>query len=89
MKSSDKPNHSSQFYAIEQLVHNKNSAEGGVAPAGAKVTGATIRTWLLIKFITFLAVVSWKTGLKNAEKCRGGHIYSRPVPVPLTAISPA
>ena len=44
---------------------NKNSAEGVVAPAGAKVTGATIRTWLLNKFISFLAVLSWKTGLKN------------------------
>ena len=28
---------------------NQNSTEGGVAPAGAKVTGATIRTWLLNK----------------------------------------
>ena len=44
---------------------NKNSAEGVVAPAGAKVTGATIRTWLLNKFISFLAVLSWKTGLKK------------------------
>ena len=35
---------------------NKNSAEGVIAPAGAKVTGATIRTWLLNKFISFLAV---------------------------------
>ena len=26
---------------------NQNSAEGGVAPAGAKVTEATIKTWLL------------------------------------------
>ena len=46
---------------------NKNSAEGVIAPAGAKVTGATIRMWLLNKFISFLAVLSWKTGLK---KCR-------------------
>ena len=30
---------------------NQNSTEGGVAPAGAKVTEATIRTWLLNKFI--------------------------------------
>ena len=41
---------------------NQNSAEGGVAPAGAKVTGATIRTWLLNKFISFLAVLDWKNG---------------------------
>ena len=46
---------------------NKNSAEGVIAPAGAKVTEATIRMWLLNKFISFLAVLSWKTGLK---KCR-------------------
>ena len=46
---------------------NKNSGEGVIAPAGAKVTGATIRTWLLNKFISFLAVLTWKTGLK---KCR-------------------
>ena len=39
--------------------------EGGIAPAGAKVTGATIRMWLLNKFISFLAVLSWKTGLKE------------------------
>ena len=44
---------------------NKNSAEGVVAPAGGKVAGATIRTWLLNKFISFLAVLSWKTGLKK------------------------
>ena len=44
---------------------DKNSAEGVIAPAGAKVTGATIRTWLLNKFISFLAVLIWKTGLKK------------------------
>ena len=44
---------------------DKNSAEGVIAPAGAKVTGATIRTWLLNKFISFLAVLTWKTGLKK------------------------
>ena len=44
---------------------NKNSVEGIIAPAGAKVTGATIRIWLLNKFISFLAVLSWKTGLKK------------------------
>ena len=47
---------------------NKNSTEGVIAPAGAKVTGATIRMWLLNKFISFLAVLTWKTGLK--KKCR-------------------
>ena len=30
--------------------YDKNSAEGVFAPAGAKVVGATIRTWLLNKF---------------------------------------
>ena len=44
-----------------QALSNQNSTEGGVAPAGAKVTGATIRTWLLNKFISFLAVLSWKS----------------------------
>ena len=44
---------------------DKNSAEGVIAPAGAKVTGATIRMWLLNKFISFLAVLTWKTGLKK------------------------
>ena len=48
-------------------IYNKNSAEGVIAPAGAKVTGASIRMWLLNKFISFLAVLTWKTGLK---KCR-------------------
>ena len=43
----------------------KNSAEGVIAPAGAKVTGATIRMWLLNKFISFLVVLTWKTGLKK------------------------
>ena len=68
----------------------KNSAEGIIAPAGAKVTGATIRMWLLNKFISFLAVLSWKTGLKKMRtKCLVGHIYSRPVPFPLMATSSA
>ena len=40
---------------------NKNSAEGGVAPAGEKVTGATIRMWLLNEFISFWAVLGWKS----------------------------
>ena len=34
----------------------QNSAEGDVAPAGASQ-----RTWLLNKFISFLAVLSWKS----------------------------
>ena len=50
---------------IGSLRVNKNSAEGVIAPAGAKVTGATIRMWLLNKFISFLAVLTWKTGLKK------------------------
>ena len=56
---------------------DKNSAEGVIAPAGAKVTGATIRTWLLNKFISFLAVLSWKTVLKkNVDKVpSGAHIF--------------
>ena len=37
------------------LVENQNSMEGGIAPARAKVTGATIRMWLLNKFISYLA----------------------------------
>ena len=49
------------------LSTSKNSAEGSIAPAGAKVTGATIRMQLLNKFISFLAVLNWKTGLR---KCR-------------------
>ena len=51
--------------ADKVLNTNKNSAEGVIAPAGAKVTGATIRMWLLNKFISFLAVLTWKTGLKK------------------------
>ena len=56
---------------------NKKSAEGVIAPAGAKVTGATIRMWLLNNFISFLAVLSWKTGLKkNEDKVpSGAHIF--------------
>ena len=55
----------------------KNSAEGGVAPAGAKVTGAIIRMLLLNKFISFLAVLSWKTGLKEIADnvSSGAHIF--------------
>ena len=64
---------------------NKNSAEGIIAPAGAKVTGATIRMWLLntCKFISFLEVLTWKTGLKkNVDKVpSGAHIFqASPIP---------
>ena len=71
-------------------LEHKNSA-GVVAPAGAKVTEATIRMWLLNKFISLLAVLSWKTGLKqNVDKVpSGAHIYSMPVPFPLMVISSA
>ena len=65
----------------KQRTH-KNSAEGVIAPAGAKVTGATIRMWLLNKFISFLAVLTWKTGLKNVDKVpSGAHIFqASPIP---------
>ena len=52
-------------HCVFKILGNKNSAEGVIAPAGAKVTGATIRMWLLNKFISFLAVLTWKTGLKK------------------------
>ena len=68
-------------YDINPL--NKNSAEGVIAPAGAKVTGASIRMWLLNKFISFLAVLTWKTGLKkNVDKVpSGAHIFQAcPIP---------
>ena len=69
---------------------NKNSAEGAVAPAGAKATGATIRMWLLNKFISFLAVLSWKTGLKNRKtKCLVGTYIPGQCHFPLMAISSA
>ena len=54
-----------RLFHFDFLNDNKNSAEGVIAPAGAKVTGATIRMWLLNKFISFLAVLTWKTGLKK------------------------
>ena len=77
---------------VRIVCRNKNSAEGVIAPAWAKVTGATIKMWLLNKFISFLAVLSWKTGLKkNEDKVPSGahKLYSRPVPFPLMAISSA
>ena len=52
---------------LQKMKLNKNSVEGVITTAEAKVTGATIRMWLFNKFISFLAVLSWKTGLK---KCR-------------------
>ena len=54
-----------QMVLLPTSKRNKNSAEGVIAPAGAKVIGATIRMWLLNKFISFLAVLTWKTGLKK------------------------
>ena len=56
---------SAEFKRVQDFLEDKNSAEGVIAPAGAEVTGATIRTWLLNKFISFLAVLTWKTGLKK------------------------
>ena len=53
------------WWLFSLVVDYKNSAEGVIAPAGAKVTGATIRMWLLNKFISFLAVLTWKIGLKK------------------------
>ena len=45
-----------------------------MAPAGAKVTGTTIKMRLLNKFISFLAVLSWKTWLiENVESIGQGH----------------
>ena len=66
---------------IYSLLLYKNSAEGVIAPAGAKVRGATIRMWLLNKFISFLAVLSWKTGFeKNVDKVpSGAHIFQASV----------
>ena len=81
-----------RYKCSKKLCHKtyKNSPEGVITPAGAKVTGATIRMWLLNKIISFLAVLSWKTGLKKMRtKCLVWHIYSRPVPFPLMAISSA
>ena len=57
-----------QVIYMNCIKNDKNSAEGVGAPAGAKITGATIRTWLLNKFISFLAVLSWKTGLKKKSR---------------------
>ena len=65
------------------MINHKNSAEGVIAPAGAKVTGATIRKWLLYKFISFLAVLTWKNWVeKNVDKVpSGAHIFqASPIP---------
>ena len=64
MKAGDREERGTGMKVKKQKKY-KNSAEGVIAPAGAKVTGATIRTWLLNKFISFLAVLTWKTGLKK------------------------
>ena len=58
-------NYANVIIQLKAAIKDKNSAEGVIAPAGAKVTGATIRMWLLNKFISFLAVLTWKTGLKK------------------------
>ena len=67
MASNVDPDQTPQKYQnrLDDPKENKNSAEGVIAPAGAKVTGASIRMWLLNKFISFLAVLTWKTGLKK------------------------
>ena len=49
------------MYENDFFFQDQNSTNGSVAPAKAKVTGATIRTWLLNKFISFLAVLGWKS----------------------------
>ena len=54
----------------EQTVEKKdqNSTEGGVAPAGAKVTGATIRMWLLNKlFHSYPCLVGKVTKIKDKD----------------------
>ena len=76
-------NHLSRSETLSLPKYDKNSAEGVIAPAGAKVTGATIRMWLLNKFISFLAALTWKTGLKkNVDKVpSGAHIFqASPIP---------
>ena len=63
----------STSHSFQSPDKDKNSAEGVIAPAGAKVTGATIRMWLLNMFISFLAVLTWKTELKkNVDKVPSG-----------------
>ena len=61
---------------LRQLPYCKNSAEGVIAPAGAKVTGATIRMWLLkVYFILSSAYLeNWVE--KNVDKVpNGAHIF--------------
>ena len=53
----------SLMQSVHKMYHNCHAfcnlltLRGRVIPAGAKVTGATIRMWLLNKFISFLAVL--------------------------------
>ena len=63
--------------------YDKNSAEGVIAPAGAKVTGATIRTWLLNKFYFILSSAYLENWVeKNVDKVpSGAHIFqASPIP---------
>ena len=64
-------------FCVNSILFSKLYIYVVVAPAGANVTGGTIRTWLLNEFISFLAVLSWKTGLKtNVDKVpSGAHIF--------------
>ena len=58
--------------------HYKNSAEGVIAPAGAKVTEASIRMWLFILSSAYLE--NWVE--KNVDKLpSGAHIFqASPIP---------
>ena len=68
--------HKQRFW-IKSNKNNTNSEKGVAAPAGAKVTKATIRMWLSNKFISFLAVLRWKMGWKKNvdEVPSGAHIF--------------
>ena len=55
---------------------NKNSAEGVIAPAGAKVTGATIRMWLLNEYFILSSAYLENWVEKNVDKVpNGAHIF--------------
>ena len=67
------------YHKLEISFHflNQNSLDGGVASVGAKVTGATIKPWLLNKFISFLAVLGWKSDiLRQGLYEKQMHIFS-------------
>ena len=62
---------------------HKNSAESVIASAGAKVTGATIRLWLLNKFYFILSSAYLENWVeKNVDKVpSGAHIFqASPIP---------